>query len=176
MAASTDKSASERFDPAALTRPDEALLAYYTLCSALALVFFPIVWIPLYFRYRTLRYAFDDEGVSVSWGILFKREVILTYRRIQDIHVHRPLFMRWLGIAKLAVQTASGASGAEMTIEGVRHPEKLRDFLYSQMRGAREDEQGDSGGAANAPSDETLALLTEIRDILRSRQGAGGSA
>ena len=88
----------------------------------------PFVFLLLYFKYHTLKYAFDDKGVSMSWGILFHREIYLTYRRIQDIHVTRNIFHRWLGLAAVSVQTASGSAGAEMTIEGIRNPEALRDF------------------------------------------------
>ncbi|MHC4948750.1 MAG: PH domain-containing protein, partial [Planctomycetota bacterium] len=78
-------------------------------------------------------------------------------------------------LATVAVQTASGSAGAEMSIEGIRNPEALRDFLYGRMRGAR-DESGDGGGVgepgAAAPEDEALDLLREIRDELRRRRSA----
>ncbi len=57
--------------------------AYYTWVSALALVGFPFVFLPLYFKFRALEYRFDDKGVSMSWGVLFKKQIYLTYRRIQ---------------------------------------------------------------------------------------------
>jgi uncharacterized membrane protein YdbT with pleckstrin-like domain len=155
----------QRFDPASITRPDPALLTYYTITALLTLVGFPFVFLPLYFKYHTLKYAFDDKGVSMSWGILFHRQIYLTYRRIQDIHVSRNFIQRWFGLASVAVQTASGSSGAEMSIEGIRNPEALRDYLYSQMRGAKdgaEDADADAPGAG----DEALALLKEIRDAL----------
>ncbi len=46
-----------------------------------------------------------------------------------------------MGLAKLPIQTASGTSGATMTIEGISDPEPMRDFLYAQMRGARLEDQ-----------------------------------
>jgi uncharacterized protein len=159
------------FDPSSISRPDPALWTYYVLTAAMTLVGFPFVIVPLYFKYRTLKYRFDDKGVSMSWGILFHRETYLTYRRIQDIHVTRNLFHRWLGLAAVSVQTASGSSGAEMTIEGIRNPEALRDFLYHQMRGARGEPDGTATTAttaASAPADEALTLLREIRDSLRN--------
>lgn len=169
------------FDPASITRPDLALRTYYILCAACTVFGFPIVIWPLMFKYYTLRYMFDDKGVSMSWGVLFHREMYLTYQRIQDIHVTRNLFHRWLGLAAVAVQTASGSSGAEMTIEGIRNPEALRDFLYSKMRGARPPERAtevDSGEGASVDStaskasdDEALTLLRDIRDELRTLRG-----
>jgi putative membrane protein len=161
------------FDPASTTRPDPALYRYYLVVAALSLVGFPFVFLPLHFKYVTLRYRFDDKGIGMSWGFLFKREIYLTYRRIQDIHVTRNIIHRWLGLSDVAVQTASGSSGAEMVIQGIRDPEGLRDFLYSRMRGAREDAGGDGAApgppGGPAPADEALALLREIRDALVRR-------
>ena len=151
-----------RFDPASLKRPHESLLTYYMIVSLGGLIFAPIVFIPHYIKYKTMRYTLDDEGISMRWGFFFRKEVYLTYRRLQDIHVTRNIVERWLGLAKVPIQTASGTSGATMTIEGVRDPEPLRDFLYKRMRGAREQvhEQPDQ-------AEDVLGLLTEIRDELR---------
>lgn len=119
----------------ALTRPHRNLFWLYACTSLAGLCLAPIVFVPLYFKYHTLRYRLDEEGISASWGILFRREVHLTYKRIQDIHVTRNLLERWLGIATVQVQTASGSSSAELALEGMAEYEALRDFLYRRMRG-----------------------------------------
>lgn len=166
------------FDPSTIKRPDHALLTYYIIVSALTIVGFPFIIIPLLIRYHTLRYTFDDRGISMSWGIFFRKEIYLTYRRIQDIHVTRNILERWMGLAKVAVQTASGSSSAEMTIEGIKNPEKLRDHLYSQMRGARDETHHDEPAAPTNPSpthddtDDVAAILTDIRDELRRIRAA----
>ncbi len=157
-------------DPRSITRPDDSLLTYYLLVSACALAAFPFVFVPLYIRFRTLHYRFDEDGVRMSWGLLFHRQVDLTYRRVQDIHVTRNLVERWMGLAKVAIQTASGTSGPTMVVVGIRDPEPLRDFLYERMRGAREESE------PAAHDDEALALLREIRDGLRELRRAGGTA
>ncbi len=120
-----------------LRRPHKNLLVYYTLGSLLLGPFFFFALIPLFFRYKTLRYEFDDEGVSMRWGILFRREISLNYSRLQDIHLKSNFIERWLGLGDVKLQTASGSSGAEMTIEGFQEFELVRDFLYSRMRGNR---------------------------------------
>src|SRR5690348_16525331 len=51
------------FDPAKITRPDPSLPTYYLLVSLLAGPAFPIAFLPLVFKYQTLRYHFDDEGI-----------------------------------------------------------------------------------------------------------------
>ncbi len=152
-------------DPRTITRPHDSLLNYYLLVSMATLVAFPLVFVRLFIRFKTLRYRFDEEGVAMSWGLLFQKEVYLTYRRIQDIHVTRNIVERWMGLAKLPIQTASGTSGATMIIEGIRNPEPLRDFLYARMRGARAKTEEE--GIGSEVDDEALILLREIRDALR---------
>jgi membrane protein YdbS with pleckstrin-like domain len=119
----------------AIRQPDPALFRYYVLASLLAGPLFLVPLIPLYFRYHTLRYQFDSEGISMRWGILFRREITLTYARIQDIHLVSNLVERWLGLARVQIQTASGSTSAEMTLEGIREFAMVRDYLYGRMRG-----------------------------------------
>ena len=156
------------FDPHAIERPDRSLLWYYVFIAALTGPFFPITFLPLFFKYETLRYRFDEGGVSMSWGILFRREVYLTYRRIQDIHLTRNLLQRWMGLATVAIQTASGAATPEMSIEGILQADELRDFLYREMRGAKGEEIERPTTDDAAPQDEALVLLREIRDALNA--------
>jgi putative membrane protein len=168
-------------DPRSITRPDESLLRYYFLVALAANVAFPFVMLPLWFRYHTLKYRFDDEGVSMSWGILWRREIHLTYRRIQDIHVTQNVIERWMGLSKVHVQTASGTAGATMTVEGLKDAAPLRDFLYERMRGASEARAQNAAhvqqqAGAPQPSDEALVLLREIRDALRARRERGEAA
>jgi putative membrane protein len=143
---------------------------YYGLLSLLAGPAFWVALIPLYFKYITLRYHFDDKGVSMSWGILWRRETLLTYRRIQDIHLTRNIVQRWLGLATVALQTAAGSSSAEISIEGILEAEALRDFLYARMRGARGEIDAPAVAAAadQTNDDEALRLLGDIRDALAS--------
>jgi putative membrane protein len=151
----------------ALNRPDPALLKYYMIRAVLTgpgLVFFLPYY---YFRYHTLRYTFDEEGVHMRVGILFRREVNLTYARIQDIHLNSGFIQRWLGLADIQIQTASGSAGAELVIEGFREFEAIRDFLYTRMRGARAGTTPERAAAISPAHDETVALLLNIRDELR---------
>lgn len=159
----TTDGATAAFDPRHISRPDPALMRYYLIASLLSGPGFFFAILPLFFKYETLRYRFDDEGISMSWGILFRREIYLTYRRIQDIHLTRNLLQRWLGLATVSVQTASGSSGPGMSIDGILQADELRDFLYTKMRGARDHT---AEPASAAPADEALVLLREIRDAL----------
>ena len=103
-------------------------------------------------------------------GILFRREVNLTYARIQDIHLRSGFIQRWLGLANLDVQTASGSASAELVIEGFKEFEAIRDFLYTQMRGYKSPHADAGAISATAAPDgnlEMVSLLLGIRDELR---------
>jgi putative membrane protein len=177
MTIQTPPSVEATFDPAKLQRPDPKLFQYYLWCALLTGPLSPILFLSFWFRYSTLRYKFDDTGVSMSWGVLFKQEVYLTYRRIQDIHLTRNLLQRWMGLAKISLQTASGSSKAEMSIEGVLQAEELRDFLYSRMRGAKNESAGGKSVVPDGLATEQVSMpeqdratraLEEIRDALKS--------
>jgi putative membrane protein len=145
---------------AAVERPRESLMTYYVLLAIAANVAFLFVFPYLYFRYHTMRYRFDTDGIHMRWGILFRREVLLNYSRIQDIHLRSNLIERWLGLARIEIQTASGSASANMTLEGLEDPEGMRDFLYSRMRGTGDEK-------ANAADEPVAAVLLEIAVALR---------
>lgn len=149
-------------------RPHAKLLKYYVFESLVLGPLFLLWLIPRIFRYRSLHYRFDEEGVSMGWGILFHRQVSLTYGRIQDIHLQSNLFERRLGLAKVKIQTAAGSATAEMAIEGLQNYQQVRDFLYSRMRGARGFESADGGAASMAAgTDELARVLEQVTEELK---------
>lgn len=149
---------------AAIEVPAPPLLKYYVLKALATLFVFPLTMLLLYFRYHTMRYRFDEEGIHMRWGILLRREVMLNYARIQDIQLRSNVIERWLGLARIEIQTASGTAGSEMVLEGLLNYVAVRDFLYSRMRGARHP--GDA--AATAPATASLAqILTDVAAELR---------
>jgi putative membrane protein len=167
-------------DSRPITRePHKSLFTYYALTSLFAGPFFLIPLTYLYFRFHTLRYVFDREGITTRWGILFRREISLTYARIQDIHLVSNVVERWLGLARIQIQTASGAAGAEMVIEGLHDFEAIRDFLYARMRGVHHgpSEPAERDPAAAAPRDEVASAIreaaAELRALRESIEGGG---
>jgi uncharacterized membrane protein YdbT with pleckstrin-like domain len=149
----------------AIHRPSPELFKYYVFSSFILgpLFFIPLIY--LYFRYHTMRYEFDDEGISMRWGILFRREITLTYARIQDIHLTSNILERWLRLARIQIQTASASASAEMTIEGLHEFELVRDFLYSKMRGVRTKTQ--TAPVEEAPND-LAAILRDVANEIRA--------
>jgi uncharacterized membrane protein YdbT with pleckstrin-like domain len=161
----------------ALERPHRDLWRYYLLSCLAFPPAFPFVVLPMYFRYHTMRYKFTSEGISMRWGILFRREIIIHYARIQDIHLRSNIVERWLGLARILVQTASGNASAEMTIEGIKEFEAVRDFLYARMRGVKEPVRAaPTAGAHTTPAaahdGELAAALREVAQELRATRAA----
>jgi len=161
------KTSANQAEILALERPDRSLWTYYVLSLLVFPPLFPVLILPAWFRYSTMRYRFTDEGISMRWGILFRREIIVNYARIQDIHLHSNLVERWLGLARVMIQTASGSAAAEMTLEGFKNSDAIRDFLYSKMRGVKDHPRD---GAAAGPSRDSLhphELAGILREIAR---------
>ena len=114
----------------------------------------------------------------MTWGILFRREIYLTYRRIQDIHLTRNILQRWMGLATVSVQTASGSAMPEMSIDGILQAAELRDFLYAKMRGGHGETPATVPSDTSpqpASDDEVLPILCDIRDSLRQLVSRGGA-
>ena len=164
----------------AIERPHRDLLKYYVIASFAVGPFFPFPLIYGLVRFRTMRYRFTDEGISMSWGILFRREIIIQYSRIQDIHLRSNVIERWLGLARVLVQTASGSSGAEMTLEGLQQFEAVRDYLYSRMRGVKDEVKppalpslatGTAGFAPSASGGDNGELALTLREIAAELRG-----
>jgi len=158
----------------AIDRPHRSLWTYYWLSCLLVPPALPITLTYCWFRYHSMRYKFTDEGISMSWGILFRRQVIINYARIQDIHLRSNVVERWLKLARVLVQTASGSSGAEMTLEGLQEFEAVRDFLYSKMRGVKDHGAKPAAPAATATGQdaELAAALREVARELRETRAA----
>ncbi len=155
----------------AIERPHRSLLKVYVLRSLLSGPGLVVLLPYLYFRYHTMRFRFDREGIAMSWGLLFRREVNLAYARIQDIHLASGPVQRWLGLADIHIQTAAGSAAAEMKLEGLEEFEIVRDFLYQRMRGTHGDTSAEAGPDQAGSGDLTTALR-DIRDELRGAREA----
>ncbi len=111
------------------------------------------------FKYYSLWYRFDEAGVAMGYGFLFRRERRLTYQKMQDIQVSQNLLERWLGIGTVTIQTAGSALASDVRIVGVGAFESIRDYLYQRMRGVGEVQE------VRPPA--STAILEGIRDALQ---------
>jgi putative membrane protein len=157
--------------------PSPQLLKLYILRAIASTLAFPVTMTLLFFRYHTMRYRFDAEGIHMRWGILLRREIMLNYSRIQDIQLRSNVIERWLGLARIEIQTASGSAGSEMVLEGLLNFVEVRDFLYSRMRGARQQEVAHDGGSPSLAGvlGEVAAELRALRLAVEQRSASRGA-
>ena len=66
-----------------------------------------------------------------------------------------------------ATRARAISGGAELTIEGFKEYEAIRDFLYARMRDARERTTHAPPPLPQESGDEAVTLLLAIRDELR---------
>jgi putative membrane protein len=144
-------------------RSDVPLVA---IVAALFLIAYVIAAFGFYVRFRTLRYRFDEDGLTRQTGLLFRHESFLAYARIQDARVTQGVVERLFGLGTVAIQTASGTKGLEESVEGMREFELIRDFLVERMKGGTATTKSAKPTASVAS--EELALVNEIRDEMRS--------
>ncbi|MEZ0228952.1 MAG: PH domain-containing protein, partial [Planctomycetota bacterium] len=121
----------------------------FLVCYALAAIGF-------YVRFRTLRYRWDEDGLTRQYGLLFRRETFLAYKRIQDAKVSQGVVERFFGLGTVTLETASGGNEAESAVEGLREFQLVRDFLYEKMRGVSSSAKA-AAPAAGPPTAEQLA-------------------
>ena len=150
---------------ASINRPCPELWKYY-ICKGLATnIAAPLTLLLLYFRFHTMKYRFDVDGIHMSWGILMRHEIMLNYSRIQDIQLQSNFLERLFGLVRIQIQTASGSTDSDMTLEGITDYSAMRDFLYSRMRGVHDSHANQQTGDKIDP---LAATLTEIAAELRA--------
>ena len=87
------------------------------------------VWWSLRARCRSWRYEERGDDLVVSRGVLFRRESVVPYGRMQFVDVTAGPFERSFGLATVQLHTAAAASNAR--IPGLERVEadRLRDQL-----------------------------------------------
>ena len=87
-----------------------------------------LLWPPLAYRHRS--YRFDDEGLLLRRGVIWRSQIAVPRSRIQHTDVSQGPLERSFGLATLTVHTA-GNHYAAVSLPGIAHDEALavRDFL-----------------------------------------------
>lgn len=113
------------------------------LLSIFGYILFVIIVSEIYARmsYNRWFYEFNDEGLRLERGIIWKRYSNVPYERIQNVDVHRGIIARMLGFSSLMIQTAgySGYMHAEGYIPALemKHAEQVRNFVMKKITNRR---------------------------------------
>jgi len=141
----------------------EAFIAVLFGIPILAVIAFTSVWIPWY--YASIGYRLTHTEMTWRRGVWFRRTGIVPYNRITNVDIVQGPLMRFFGVSTLKVQTAgySGQAVPEIRIDGIEHPEDLRDTIMQYVRGAPPVAVEAAPAEAGDP---VLAELQAIRQLL----------
>jgi membrane protein YdbS with pleckstrin-like domain len=156
------------------------LIGLWLTPLALAIMVLPdiVAYVAIHLRYDTTWYVLTQRSLRIRRGIWVIQETTITFENIQNISVESGPLERWFGIANVIVDTAGGSQ--EKTshgkrkenfhrgiIEGIDHPDEIRDLIMNRLRQSRSAGLGDEHTAAPAWGTQHVAILREIRDSLR---------
>jgi putative membrane protein len=72
---------------------------------------FSVLWFLL--RFFGYRLTLHGEDLRIACGLFTRVSATVPRKRIQFISIHRPLFLRWMGLASLRIETAGGGGRSE---------------------------------------------------------------
>ena len=157
------------------------LIGLWLAPLALAVMLLPdiVAYVAIHLRYDTTWYVLTHKSLRIRRGIWVIQESTITFENIQNISVESGPLERWFGIANVIVDTAGG--GPEKTshgkpkenfhrgiIEGIDHPDEIRDLIMNRLRQSRSAGLGDDHATATAWGTQHVAILREIRDSLQA--------
>jgi membrane protein YdbS with pleckstrin-like domain len=88
--------------------------------------------------YNRWFYEFNNDGLRLERGIIWKRYSNVPYERIQNVDVQRGIIARICGFSSVMIQTA-GYSSAQPRAEGyipaieMNQAEKIREFVMKKI-------------------------------------------
>jgi uncharacterized membrane protein YdbT with pleckstrin-like domain len=92
--------------------PTEILIGVCGTCIVLLVAFIALVLKKINFEYD-----FGEKIIILKQGVLARSERQVFYGRIQNISISQDIFDKILGIASLAIETASDSGGAVLVTE-----------------------------------------------------------
>jgi len=113
-----------------------------------------MLWSLLYARMdaRHRGWALREHDLIYQSGVIFRKQVILPFARIQHVETLSGPFERYFDIMRVKCFTAGGQS-ADLVVEGLDSATagRVRQYLLEQIR---DDEAPDSGAGAPAAGDD----------------------
>jgi putative membrane protein len=109
------------------------------------------------------RYRIDGDRVLVRSGVLHREELSIEFKRIQNVSIREPFYMRPFSLSLLSIDTA-GSQGKEVILSGIDKTSaiELRDTILAQAVPAVDDESTDHSVA----SASSLLLTRGRKDIV----------
>jgi uncharacterized membrane protein YdbT with pleckstrin-like domain len=148
----------------------------------------PITYFLQRLNYEMRWYIVTDRSLRIRCGVMWLREMTMTFANIQGIRVNANPIERLLGLANVEVQSAGGGSGGSHShgtrssghvaeFEGVDNAPVIRDLIVERLRVYRDSGLGEKTVEATEPLalsaarevlQETRALRNSLASGLRS--------
>ena len=144
-------------------------LVAYVIIAYLIILALCWLWANLY--WKNYSFKLQEDKIVVKRGVIGKRIANIPYERIQNVNIWKGILDRIFGISTIQIETAGGvqmASGgygammsmAEGTIQGIKNPKPVADYILSRVKG--KDGLGDLvSKQQNLTKSEKLELLEE---------------
>lgn len=115
--------------------------------------------------HQRFAYELTEDTLNIDSGVLFKREREIPLRRIQNVDIKRTLVQRFLGIARVNIETAGGGSTeASLQYVGVEEARRLQEGIRKRKRRARDDVPTDEEGGVDEGLEREVTELFALDD------------
>jgi len=115
-------------------------------------------------KYASYRYRLDPDELVIREGIVTRNERHVPYSRVQNIDLVQNPLQRWLGVAEVRVETASGDKPeAVMRVLSLSAVERLREHVFRERVTA---ETAALAADAGAGSPSKVLVRTGLRDLV----------
>ena len=122
---------------------------------AFLLLLLLLILVPALLRYSHFRYQLLEEGIQVRQGVLFKKQLNLKFKRIQNINIKHPFYFRPLNLVTLKIDGA-GSEGDEVHLAALtlENAEAIRQTVQAKKTQADNIVTGESADAQQAGKQE----------------------
>jgi putative membrane protein len=132
----------------------EAFLAF-ALMLVLLVVFALVLGLGIlfaYLYYKRFLWEITETDIHIYSGIIFKKQVHIPFKRVQSIDFNAPIVERILGLVKLKIETAGGASNRGVIIPALKlnEAEALRAEVFARKRVSAQQQEASMRRQADA--------------------------
>jgi putative membrane protein len=103
-----------------------AAITFYLYPPALYIfTVYPLLFIPVYFKWKNFGYSIQNKHVIIKKGLVFHETLIVPIEKIQTVIFYSGFFQRQLGLASLNIDTAGTSVFDEASIVDIEYDTAL---------------------------------------------------